>query len=59
MNGLNDTLPALGAKQRLGARFDIRAFHDEILSVGSLPIDLLEARVAKWIGRQLPNSTAE
>jgi uncharacterized protein (DUF885 family) len=42
------------AQQRLGARFDIRAFHDEILSGGSLPLDMLEARVDNWIGSQLP-----
>ena len=41
------------AKQQLGPRFDIRAFHDEILSGGSLPLDMLEARVEKWIGGQL------
>lgn len=40
------------AKQQLGPRFDIRAFHDEILSGGSLPLDMLEARVDHWIGSQ-------
>jgi uncharacterized protein (DUF885 family) len=43
------------AKQQLGSRFDIRSFHDEILSGGSLPLDMLEARVDNWIGSQLPN----
>jgi uncharacterized protein (DUF885 family) len=43
------------AKQRLGPRFDIKAFHDEILSGGSLPLDMLEARVENWIGSQLPS----
>lgn len=43
------------AKQQLGSRFDIRSFHDEILSGGSLPLDVLEARVARWIESQLPN----
>lgn len=42
------------AKQQLGSRFDIRAFHDEILSGGSLPLDMLEARLDNWIGSQLP-----
>jgi uncharacterized protein (DUF885 family) len=42
------------AMQRLGPRFDIRAFHDEILSGGSLPLDMLEARVDHWIESQLP-----
>ena len=46
------------AKQQLGVRFDIRAFHDEILSGGSLPLDMLEARVDSWIGNQLPKSAA-
>jgi len=46
------------AKERLGAHFDIRAFHDEILSGGSLPLDMLEARVDNWIGSQLPNGAA-
>jgi uncharacterized protein (DUF885 family) len=41
------------AKQRLGARFDIRAFHDEILSGGSLPLDLLGDHVANWMESQL------
>jgi uncharacterized protein (DUF885 family) len=44
------------AKQQLGPRFDIRSFHDEVLSGGSLPLDLLEARVDNWIGSQLPHS---
>jgi len=44
------------AKQRLGRRFDIKAFHDEILGGGSLPLDMLEARVDHWIGNQLPNN---
>jgi uncharacterized protein (DUF885 family) len=46
------------AKQRLGTRFDIRAFHDEILSGGSLPLDMLEARVDSWIGSQIPDGAA-
>ena len=40
------------AKQQLGPRFDIRAFHDQILSGGSLPLDMLESRVDNWIGSQ-------
>ena len=46
------------AKQQLGPHFDIRAFHDEILSGGSLPLDMLEARVDNWIGSQLPNGAS-
>jgi uncharacterized protein (DUF885 family) len=37
------------AKTQLGAKFDIRAFHDEILNGGALPLDVLEARVDAWI----------
>ena len=37
------------AKAELGARFDIRAFHDEVLGAGPLPLELLDARVREWI----------
>ena len=37
------------AKQALGDQFDIRAFHDEILGGGALPLDVLEARTDAWI----------
>jgi uncharacterized protein (DUF885 family) len=37
------------AQDRLGDKFDIRAFHDEILSGGALPLDVLDARVNSWI----------
>jgi uncharacterized protein (DUF885 family) len=37
------------AKQELGDKFDIRAFHDEILGGGALPLDVLETRVDNWI----------
>jgi len=37
------------ARRQLGSRFDLRAFHDEVLSGGSLPLDMLEARVKGWI----------
>ncbi len=40
------------AQQELGSKFDIRAFHDEILNGGTLPLDLLEARTDKWIAQQ-------
>ncbi len=42
------------SKQQLGARFDLRAFHDEILSGGALPLDLLDERTDRWIKTQLP-----
>jgi len=37
------------AEKALGGQFDIRAFHDEILSGGALPLDVLEDRVNDWI----------
>lgn len=40
------------ARQALGDRFDLRAFHDEILGGGALPLDVLEQRVDKWIAAQ-------
>jgi uncharacterized protein (DUF885 family) len=40
------------AKQALGARFDIRDFHDELLKDGPLPLDQLELKMNAWIARQ-------
>jgi uncharacterized protein (DUF885 family) len=37
------------AQDQLGDTFDIRAFHDEILSGGALPLDVLDARINSWI----------
>ena len=37
------------AEHELGEAFDIRAFHDELLANGSLPLDLLEARMKEWV----------
>ena len=37
------------ARAKLGDRFDIRAFHDEILDAGPLPLDVLEKRIDAWI----------
>ena len=39
------------AQDALGAKFDIRAFHDEILGAGALPMDVLERRIHAWIER--------
>lgn len=40
------------AEQALGDRFDIRAFHDEILGYGCVPLSTLESRMKAWINRQ-------
>jgi uncharacterized protein (DUF885 family) len=40
------------AQKELGPKFDIRAFHDEMLNGGTLPLDLLEARTDQWIAAQ-------
>jgi uncharacterized protein (DUF885 family) len=37
------------AEAELGDRFDIREFHDVLLTGGSMPLDILEARVVAWI----------
>ncbi|MBW8851920.1 MAG: DUF885 family protein [Xanthomonadales bacterium] len=40
------------AEKALGDRFDVRAFHDEILKDGSVPLDILDAKVDRWIEGQ-------
>jgi uncharacterized protein (DUF885 family) len=43
------------ARQKLGNKFDIRAFHDEILGRGPLPLDVLQSRLEAWIAGQSSN----
>jgi uncharacterized protein (DUF885 family) len=45
------------AQKALGDKFDIRAFHDEVLDSGPLPLDLLESRVNSWITNQTHTQT--
>jgi uncharacterized protein (DUF885 family) len=40
------------ARQKLGDKFDIRAFHDEVLGNGALPLDVLDSEVSGWIDSQ-------
>ena len=39
------------AQKALGAKFDIRAFHDQVLDAGALPLDVLEKRIDAWIAK--------
>ncbi len=40
------------AETELGARFDIKGFHDAVLGGGAMPMDLLERRVERWIAQR-------
>jgi uncharacterized protein (DUF885 family) len=40
------------AKTALGDKFDLRAFHDEVLDSGALPLDVLDSRINAWIAQQ-------
>jgi uncharacterized protein (DUF885 family) len=42
------------ARERLGARFDIKAFHDQILAGGSMPLQILQGKVDSWLATSLP-----
>lgn len=39
------------AKASLGPKFDIRAFHDQVLDAGALPLDVLSERIDVWIAK--------
>jgi uncharacterized protein (DUF885 family) len=39
------------ARSALGARFDVRAFHDQVLSVGLVPFPMLQSIVDAWIAK--------
>ena len=40
------------AKAELGDKYDIRAFHDEVINGGAMPLDVLDERVTGWIAAQ-------
>ncbi len=44
------------ASKELGARFDVRKFHNAVLDDGPLPLDLLERRMSGWIADQQRNA---
>lgn len=40
------------AERALGAKFDVRAFHDQVLKDGALPLEVLEAKLDRWVAAQ-------
>ncbi len=46
------------SEQALGDNFDIRAFHDELLGGGALPMELLETRMNRWLAAELRQKAA-
>jgi uncharacterized protein (DUF885 family) len=40
------------AKKALGSKFDLPAFHDQVLDAGALPLDVLSDRIDGWIASQ-------
>jgi uncharacterized protein (DUF885 family) len=40
------------AKRELGAKFDLRKYHDLVLANGAVPLDILEENVGAWVGTQ-------
>lgn len=40
------------ALQALGSKFDLRAFHDEVLRHGAVPLQLLESNMRAWVAAQ-------
>ena len=47
------------AKAALGDKFDLRAFHDQVLDSGALPLDLLSDRIDGWIASQKAQISTE
>ena len=42
------------AEKALGDKFDVRAFHTEVLKDGSLPLGILEGKIDRWIASRQP-----
>ena len=41
------------AEERLGDRFDVKAFHTQVLKDGAMPLSMLEAKIDRWVDSQL------
>lgn len=39
------------AQKQIGSKFDVRAFHDEVLGAGALPLNILEQRINAWMSQ--------
>jgi len=40
------------AERRLGAKFNMRTFHDAVLEQGAVPLSLLEPHIGRWLESQ-------
>ncbi|WP_296718236.1 DUF885 family protein [Erythrobacter sp.] len=43
------------AETKLGDRFEIKAFHEQVLNTGGLPLAILEQKIDRWIADQMPS----
>ena len=46
------------AEERLGDKFDVKAFHTQVLKDGAMPLSMLEAKIDRWVDAQLGASGA-
>jgi uncharacterized protein (DUF885 family) len=42
------------AEAQLGQAFDVREFHSQVLRDGALPMDVLTAKIDRWIEAKRP-----
>lgn len=47
------------AQKALGPKFDLRAFHDQVVDSGALPLDVLDARITAWIASQQSHTASQ
>jgi uncharacterized protein (DUF885 family) len=46
------------AEKELGAKFDVRKFHDAVLEIGSVPLPVLDEHIRQFIAEQKKNATS-